>query len=70
MEHRPTTVERAYDLARSGEFSTVGAIKDRLKREGYSDIAGQLYGPTIQRALRDLCSQAQQQRASEDAPHA
>jgi hypothetical protein len=61
MSHRPTTIERAYDLAKSGEYATVGAIKDQLKREGFSDIAGQLYGPTIQRALRELCTASQAQ---------
>lgn len=63
MSFRPTTIERAYQLARSGECATVGAIKDRLKAEGFSDIAGQLYGPTIQRALRELCAASRRAEA-------
>ena len=58
MSHRMSTLERAYALARSGECAGVSEIKAKLKREGYADVAGQLYGPTIQRALRELCTQA------------
>lgn len=58
MTDRPTTIERAYALARSGECNGVSEIKARLKREGYADVVGQLYGPTLQRQLRDLCTQA------------
>jgi hypothetical protein len=56
MIDRPTTIERAYALARSGECAGVADIKAKLKREGYGDVAGQLYGPTLQRALRELCT--------------
>ena len=59
MSFRQTTLERAYALAESGECNTVSDIKSRLKAEGYADIAGQLYGPTIQRDLRTRCAEAQ-----------
>ena len=68
MNHRPTTIERAYALAKSGECPTVGAIKERLKKEGFTDIAGQLYGPSIQRALRELCTASQMTAAAEMPP--
>ena len=58
MTHRATTLERAYELARSGEHTTVGGIKAQLKAEGRHDVEGQLYGRTIQTALRNLCQQA------------
>ena len=57
---RLTTIERAYQLARSGECATVSEIKSKLRSEGYGDVAGQLYGPTIQRSLRQLCTAAQE----------
>ncbi len=63
MDHRPTTVERAYQLAKSGEYAGVSQIKDRLKVEGYSDVGGQLYGPTIRGALRRLCTEARKDLA-------
>jgi hypothetical protein len=58
MNHRLTTVERAYQLAESGEFANVGEIKRRLTTEGYSDVQGQLYGSTITSALKKLCDKA------------
>lgn len=53
-----TTLERAYELAASGRYATVTDIKKALQAEGYSDIAGQLFGPSISRALRKLCNEA------------
>ena len=58
MAFRLTTVERAYQLAKSGECANVTQIKERLKSEGYSDIAGQLYGSAINGDLRRFCVEA------------
>lgn len=57
MQHRPTTLERAYELARSGRCRTVGDIKQALSAEGYERIADALYGPTLGAALRKLCQE-------------
>lgn len=48
-------IERAYELARSGEYATVSEIKQQLDAEGYANIQGHLYGSTIVSALRRLC---------------
>ena len=53
------TVERAYQLAASGECATVGDIRDRLAREGYSNVVSHLGGKTIAVALRRLCAESQ-----------
>ncbi len=53
-----TTLERAYDLANSGECAGVAEIKARLKAEGYTDTNGQLYGASIGKDLRRLCGAA------------
>lgn len=55
MTFRPTTLERAYELAREGRCRTVGDIKIQLKNEGYERIRKSLYGGTLNAALRDLC---------------
>lgn len=55
--HRPTTLERAYELARSGGCRTVGAIKQALQAEGFERIQDSLYGPTLTAALRKLCQE-------------
>jgi hypothetical protein len=54
MTFRPTTLERAFTLARSGEYSGVAEIRDQLKTEGYA--TQQLEGPTLLRQLRDICN--------------
>ena len=58
MNSRPTTVERAYQLARTGECRSVSEIKKRLRDEGFFDVNGQLYGPWLAKDLRRLCGDA------------
>ena len=62
---RPTTLERAYDLARSGSCRTVGDIKSRLQAEGYEGVKDRLYGASLTAALRRLCAE---NYVSPDAP--
>lgn len=52
---RPTTLERAYELARSGGCRTVGDIKTRLQQEGHERVQDRLYGSSLTSALRKLC---------------
>jgi hypothetical protein len=47
-----STVERAFELARSGEFSTVQDIKRRLRDEGFAGINEHIAGRTIFHQLR------------------
>jgi virulence-associated protein VapD len=53
--HRPTTLERAYELAREGRCRTVSDIKQALSAEGFDRIQDSLYGPTLSADLRKLC---------------
>lgn len=55
--YRPTTLERAYALAREGRCRTVGDIKQALSSEGYDRIQDSLYGPSLTAALRKLCQE-------------
>lgn len=55
MNHRPTTIERAYELARSGECRTLSDVKQRLSADGHDRIQEHLYGSTVSAALRKLC---------------
>ena len=52
MNQRMTALERAFQLARSGQVSTVSEIKASLSRDGYS--ANQLDGPSLRRQLTGL----------------
>ena len=55
MTFRPTTIERAYQLAESGVCRTVGDVKKQLAAEGFVGIQDQLYGATITAVLRQRC---------------
>ena len=48
------TIERAFEIARSGTCRNVEDIRKRLKREGYSDARSHLDGPAIRKQLADL----------------
>ena len=56
MPERVTTLERAFQLARSGKCATVGELRQQLKAEGYAP--DQITGPTLLRQLRELCAAA------------
>ena len=56
MQADTTAIERAFDLAKSGKFKTVLAIRRELSREGYSTI--QIAGPVLMRQLRDAMKAA------------
>ncbi len=58
MDQRPTTLERAFQLARSGECRSVTQIRARLMAEGAHDVQGQLYGMTIRNKLREAMKAA------------
>lgn len=54
MHNRPTTLERAFELARSGEHPNLQAIRRQLQAERYS--TAQLVGPALFRQLQALCA--------------
>jgi hypothetical protein len=53
MQNQPTTIERAFELARSGRFATVTSIRKQLRLEGYQEKS-QLQGWTLYNQLRLL----------------
>ena len=60
----PTTLERAFDLARSGRFASVSDIRLALKRERFDQVEAHLAGFSIARQLRGLCDAARAPRAA------
>ncbi len=54
----PTTLERAFALARSGTCASVGDIRLMLKRERFDQVEAHLSGHSIGRQLRALCAEA------------
>jgi hypothetical protein len=59
----PTTLERAFALARSGTCASVNDIRIRLKAERYDNVDAHLAGHSIARQLRMLCAEAAPSRA-------
>jgi hypothetical protein len=62
MTNPPSTLERAFALARSGELSSVNEIRQRLKAERYDQVEGHLSGHSIGRQLRQICDEARRAR--------
>ena len=52
--HRPTTIERAFELAQHGPCESLGDVRSQLKRERHESVEEHLSGPTIGRQLRAL----------------
>ncbi|HEX4694734.1 hypothetical protein [Sphingomonas sp.] len=57
-ERQLSTVERAYELARSGRCETMEDIRRALIAERHDSIQAHLAGPSIRRQLLALCKAA------------
>jgi hypothetical protein len=57
MNDRPTALERAFQLARSGRPKSIDEIKRELAKEHYS--SGQITGNTLRKQLLALIQEAQ-----------
>jgi hypothetical protein len=53
-----TTIERAFDLARSGECRTLDELKQRLRRERLESVDFHLAGKLTKSQLIQLMTQA------------
>jgi hypothetical protein len=60
MDRNITPLERAFQLAKSGAYSSVPAIKEQLKAEGLSIET--ITGKTLTKQLNVLIKAAQEQR--------
>ncbi|HLY06335.1 MAG TPA: hypothetical protein VKR31_11365 [Rhizomicrobium sp.] len=60
---RPTTLERAFELARTGNYSGIGEIREVLQAEGYprNQLDGSL---SLQKQLRKLCADAKRAKGA------
>lgn len=63
MNYRLTALERAFELARSGQYASVAEIKKQLLAEGFS--ISQVTGGVLSRQLKDLIRAAQETRAAD-----
>jgi hypothetical protein len=58
MDERPSVVERAFQIAKSGKVANVSALRAQLSGEGYSNSAQALAGRSISSQLTRLIVQA------------
>jgi hypothetical protein len=56
MHFRMTTLERAFELASTGEFDSISGLKHRLSHEGY--VVEQLTGPVLLTQIKSLMQSA------------
>ena len=66
MDYRMTTLERAFQLARSGQVSGLSEIVEALESEGYS--ANQIEGPALRRQLTGLIDTARARERLTSSP--
>ncbi len=62
---RLTTLERAFEMARSGEFDSSKGIARSLVQEGFDQVASHLSGPAIKKTLARLCIASREQTAGQ-----
>jgi hypothetical protein len=60
MDPKVSALERAFQLARSGQAATTADIKKQLKREGYEEKA--VGGPSLTGQLRKLIREASERK--------
>lgn len=60
MSLPPTTMERAFDLARSGQAASVQEIRAVLRAEGLDHL--QIQGPSLLKQLRAIIAEARAQQ--------
>ena len=66
MDARPKLLERAFQLARSGEFRGTAAIVRKLNSEGYLNASDHLSGRGVRLQLKRLWDHAE---APAERPH-
>ncbi len=54
MDQNISTVDRAIELAQSGNMRSVNEIRQRLRREGHDSVHQYLHGPAINKQLIEL----------------
>jgi hypothetical protein len=63
MEERPGVIERAFQIAKSGDVASMAELRKKLSAEGYTNNASVLTGRSIVSQLSRMISEARMARA-------
>jgi hypothetical protein len=64
-DRRVTTVERAFELARTGSYRTIEEIGRQLKQERRDSVDAHLSGGSIRKDLRQICAESRTARTGQ-----
>jgi len=67
MNHKPGIIERAYQIAASGDVVDILHIKMQLNLEGYFEIDAHLDGSRLRGDLKRLIAAARQREKAPDS---
>ena len=65
---RLATIERAFELARSGSCRTIEEIVRRLRQEQMDQVDAHLGGHSIRKELRQACAESRTRRENREPP--
>jgi arginine repressor len=68
MDYHVTALERAFQMARSGQYPSVEDIRKQLRAEGFS--SAQVTGRALSRQLKELILQAREAQEAGQAQEA
>lgn len=68
MQERPSVVERAFEIAKSGKVATVADLRKQLTAEGYSNNAQFLTGRSLSNQLTRMIAEARMTKANSGRP--
>jgi len=64
MQERPSVVERAFEIAKSGKVATVADLRKQLTAEGYSNNAQFLTGRSLSNQLTRMIAEARMSKTN------
>jgi hypothetical protein len=65
---RLATIERAFELARSGSCRSIEEIVKRLRQEQMDQVDAHLGGHSIRKELRQACAESRSRRENREPP--
>jgi hypothetical protein len=64
MEERPSVVERAFEIAKSGKVANTAELRKQLTAEGYTNNAQFLAGRSLSNQLTRMIAEARMAKAN------